>query len=322
MKLMILGSAGFLGSWTARAALAAGHEVIAVHREASDPWRLAGLPVQRLALDASGWPELIAQATPDAIVSLDWEGVSSSKRDDDAVQASNLARQKAVLASAIDTGVSRLIGVGSQAEYGPLNTRVTESMVPHPDTAYGRAKVEALRAWQVRSAQSPVSLVWARIFSVYGPLEGEGSVLSSIADAIAGGRTIALGEARLGWSYLYAADAASALIELATHPSVSGVYNVGHPEDPPLRDSLERFADRLHGRAFLAFGAAGPGRPFRLAADMSRLEKLGWRPRVDLGDGLAMTADWMSGELVRDPFDSQRMIPPRPSTRREVRAPT
>ncbi len=284
-----------------------------MHRPSSDLWRLRGVQgIRMVEVPSEEWGESIAREKPDVIVALDWNGVASTFRDDEQAQFENVRRQGEVIEAAIRCGAGRFVGLGSQAEYGMVHGRVAEVAPSDPITAYGRAKVEALRSMRHRLEQAGLEWVWARIFSVYGPLEGDGWLLPSIADAAAQGIPIALTEARQPWSYLYAADAGTALTALASHPSASGIYNVGNPQAPALRESIEIFAHALGASSLLRFGARPPSGPvIRLEPDVTRLQSLGWTPGVSAEDGLARTAEWFSGVEVRDPFDPERPLPGR-----------
>ncbi len=320
MKIIILGATGFLGSWTVRAAVAAGHEVIAVFKSSSDTWRLEGVTEPtRVAVDVgsgvAGWADAVRQHSADVLISLDWQGVDASQRDDELLQMANLERQTHLVAAASDSGVRMVLGVGSQAEYGPIDGPMRESQPTAPNTAYGRAKVAASEALQRRATESGLGWAWARVFSVYGPLEGDGTLISSIADAVAERRRIALGPGLHGWSYLHAADAATALLTLAVGHGVCGIYNVAHPDDPPLRESALIYAKNLGGAEFLGFGESRSRQSaHRLAADTTRLSNLGWRPRVDRESGLASTARWMTHLPESDLFDPSRELPRRRPT--------
>jgi UDP-glucose 4-epimerase len=305
VRITVLGATGFIGAWTARALVAAGHEVIATVRDSSSTWRIdgvAGLAVIRA--DAETWPATIAHQAPEVLLSLDWQGVSAAERDDDRVQRRNLPRQAAVVSAALDSGTRRIIGVGSQAELGAVDGVIEEDRAAQPLTAYGRAKVDARSALVEATTAVGAEQVWARVFSVFGPLEQGAWLLPGIARAAAAGAPYAMSSGTQPWSYLYAADAARAIATLATHPGASGDYAIAHPSAPPLRDSAQLFADAVG--ADLQFGdTAGMG----LQPRVTRLVELGWQPQWLAADAFAATAAWFRGEPVADPFAAGRSLP-------------
>lgn len=315
MAVLLLGATGFLGAWTARSLSAAtttsGTQVIALVRPSSSTWRIDGIPgVRVVRASEAEWPDEVERAAADTVLSLDWAGVAGSARDDGS-QWSNLERMTAVAAAAARSGAERFVGIGSQAEYGPHDQTLTEGAHTAPVTEYGKAKLEASRQTRAVCEAAGVTWVWGRVFSTFGPLDHGHWLLPQIATALLEGRDIELSSGEQRWSYLYGADAGAALAALATAPGASGIVNVGHPDAPRLRDTIEEFARHLPHGGRLLFGAIpmGPTSVTRLEPDTSRLEALGWRPRVARDEALAETARWLSGAEVADPARPGSALP-------------
>jgi nucleoside-diphosphate-sugar epimerase len=311
MRIVITGASGFLGAWASRALVADGHQVTALARSPS-PWRLAGVDELRIVVAASTlWPEEIARLAPEVLVVVDWTGVAGQSRDGE-VQWSNLHRQRRMIGAALTAGTHRIVGLGSQAEYGPRQDRISENAPTEPSTVYGQAKVAALAQLRELCEAAGVQWVWARVFSIYGPLDNEGLLLPTVADSLSAGRDVDLSSGEQLWSYLYASDAGRAIAHLANSSLAYGVYNVGHPYAPQLRDTIERFATHFDSEGVLRFGAAGPTRITRLEPDVDRLQSTSWEPRVGLTEGLQLTADWLLRRPLLDPFTGGRSLPGRP----------
>ncbi|MDO8108500.1 NAD(P)-dependent oxidoreductase [Isoptericola sp. b441] len=300
MTILVLGASGFLGAWTVRALKAAGAAPVALVRPSSALARIDGL-VDVLAVDEVSWPHAIADLRPSVVVSLDWMGVRGGSRDDPS-QQENVARIRSTAQAASRAGAARFVGVGSQAEYGPRDAPVDEAAALAPVTAYGRAKVAAAEATRAVCAETGMDWVWARVFSTYGPLDHPYWLLPRVGDALMAGESVALTAGEQRWSYLYGPDAGAALAALATHADVHGVVNVGHPDAPRLRDTVETFATHFPGGGPLRFGAIpySANQVMRLQPKTGRLAALGWRPSVALEDGLAETAAWLQGKDVTD----------------------
>lgn len=303
MRVVALGVSGFLGSWTLRALLELGHDVVGVVREESDLWRLAGLAsgmeVQRQS--SSRWSATIEAIRPDVVISLDWNGTASGDHSNDATQQSNRYRQAQLVEAAIRSGASRFVGIGSQAEYGLAIGPIPESTAPDPSTRYGQAKVDALSDVRGRATRSGLEWAWARVFSLFGPLDADQRLLPMIFDSVRDGRRVGLTAAEQPWSYLFVGDAARAVAILATHSGVGGIYNVAHPESPPLRQSLLEFSGLLGGEGLLDFGELPDGlNSGSRIADLTRINSTGWRPVLSRHEGFQLTADWLEGGRVTD----------------------
>lgn len=311
MRVTVTGASGFLGAWAVRALAASGVQTTALVRGKS-PWRLQGVDgVTVVHGHPESWPALAASSQPDTVLLLDWAGVGAPSRADEEIQYSNLVRWEAVVEAVLAAGATRLIGLGSQAEFGPQRGVIADDTPHAPVTAYGRAKVEAAALLESKSREAGGRSVWARVFSVYGPLDNEGVLLAQVADASAAGRAIPLSSGARAWSYLYAADAADALALLAEHPDPPDRCNIAHHDAPELKSIIDTFAGNLEW-CRLQYGALpDPPGGAQLRAETTRLRSLGWEPKTSLVDGLAHTARWLSGETVDDPF-ADAVLPARP----------
>jgi nucleoside-diphosphate-sugar epimerase len=314
VTVLILGASGFLGSWTLRALLAEGQEVVVLARPSSSLWRLDGLthPVTVLRAATNDWPAAIRSCNPRVLLSLDWEGVAGPMRDDHG-QWTNVDRLRAVATAAVESGAERLVGVGSQAEYGPQAGVISEAAEERPSTEYGRAKLAARRLLQQIAEEHEADWAWARVFSAYGPLDHDHWLLPTIARKLLAGEPVPLTQGVQQWSYLYGADAGAALAAVALGDR-SGVFNVGAPQVRPLRATIEEFAQHFPTTADLRFGEIPypPDPVMHLQPDVRRLSALGWAPRWSEGAGLAATAAWLAGGEIADPFDPDLALPRHP----------
>jgi len=315
MRVLVVGATGFLGSWTVRALLSLGAEVSILTRIASDTWRLAPvldrLDHQVIAGDEVRTP--IQRIAPDVLLSLDWAGVAGADRDDPS-QWDNLDRLRETVRAAADAGATRVIGVGSQAEYGPRAGVVMESDPAAPVTEYGRAKAAASSLFLNEALAAGLEGAWVRVFSTFGPLDHPYWVLPQLAARVLRGERAPLTDGTQRWSYLTGSDAGLAFARLATVEAIEGIYNLGNPEAPPLRTTIEAFARRLDRLDLLDFGSIphSPTSVMHLQPEVSRLMGLGWAPRTSLADGLTQTADWILGREIEDPILAGLTLPAAP----------
>jgi nucleoside-diphosphate-sugar epimerase len=313
VTVILLGASGFLGSWTARALVAEGVDVVALVRPSTDVWRIEPIPAVRVVRsEPDDWATVIPGLRPEVLVSCEWQGVAGAHRDDP-LQWANLDRLERVLDAAGNAGVRRFVGVGSQAEYGPVGGRISERHEAAPVTEYGKAKLAAMVRSSRMTRVRGMEWTWARVFSTFGPLDNDSWLLPTIADALLAGRRIPLSPGKQHWSYLPGWDAGRALSRLAITPNASGIYNVGHPNAPRLRDVIEQFARPFDRSDLLGFGdiELGAAAVRHLEPDTARLESLGWRADSDLSEALAESAAWFSGESTLDRILGG-MLPTRP----------
>ena len=138
MKIVVTGSSGFLGSWICRV-LTESHEVVALVRPTSDLFRLSGINNLTVTpINSEDWAKYISQSKTDALILADWWGVGNQERNDPR-QFENVERMILLASAAELSGIKTVIGVGSQAELGPISNVITEDMADNPTTKYGQA---------------------------------------------------------------------------------------------------------------------------------------------------------------------------------------
>ena len=71
-----------------------------------------------------------------------------------------------------------------------------------------------------------------------------------------------------------------------------GIYHVGTMEEVTIADLARRVAAHAGREIELVPGAAAPGGTMRRCPDISKLARLGYKPRVPLDEGLKPTLDW------------------------------
>lgn len=295
MQVLVTGAGGFLGAHVAAELAARGHRVAALVRPGLAPWRLAPLAgrIDILRGDLADGPAVaghLATLRTEAVVHLAWEGVGNAARNDPA-QARNIALTLDLVAAAADAGAQVFLGAGSQAEYGPKDHAIREEDATLPTTLYGHAKLAAgLMAGQIAAARG-LRFGWLRVFSTYGPGDNPGWLIPDLIARLRRGERMALTPGEQRWGFLHARDAAAGFRAVLEHAGAGGVFNLGSPDAPPLRETIALLRDLVDPRVPLGFGDI-PYRPdqvMRLEADVGRLTALGWVPRIALAEGLAET---------------------------------
>jgi nucleoside-diphosphate-sugar epimerase len=135
-----------------------------------------------------------------------------------------------------------------------------------------------------------------RPFNVYGPGQvGGGAVGAFIADALAGRDLVVRGDGSQIRAWCYVDDLVEAvLLALERDEAVGQVFNVGNPRSTvtifDLAQRIRRLTEAPVGIEFAPLGYVDVELRIPNVDKASRL--LGWKPRVELDEGLARTIVW------------------------------
>jgi nucleoside-diphosphate-sugar epimerase len=289
--ILITGAGGFVGAAIAKAAVAAGHDVVGLVR--NDRSRLAPvadrISLQRVDLaDAPAVAALLGSVRPDIVIHSAWEGVGGASRSG-SIQLDNIRTTVGLADAAIAAGARKFVGIGSQAEYGRYDRRIAETDLPQPTMLYGAAKLAANHLAAQRCREAGVSFAWLRLFSVYGPGDNPNWLIPSTAASLVRGIRPKCTAGTQKWDYLYIDDVADGVLAAALTERANGVFNLSSGEPIAVRTIVEMLRDIAAPGLKLTFGEVpfGPDQIMHLEGDNSRLrEATGWSVRVPLAEGL------------------------------------
>ncbi|MFV2058798.1 MAG: NAD-dependent epimerase/dehydratase family protein, partial [Thiohalomonadales bacterium] len=92
--------------------------------------------------------------------------------------------------------------------------------------------------------------------------------------------------------FLHVDDLASAALYLMQNYNAEQIVNVGTGIDISIAEVARLMGEIVGFEGELAFDSSKPDGPPRKLLDVSSLGELGWRYKIDLREGLAMTYAW------------------------------
>jgi dTDP-glucose 4,6-dehydratase len=312
--VLVTGAGGFIGSHVVEAAVAAGASVRAFVRYNSrnDYGWLEALPAEALA-DVEIFrgdltnPEAVAGALSGCATVLHLGAlvpIPYSYRHPREFVATNVGGTVNLLEAARRADVERIVHTSTSEVYGtPHAVPIGEGHPLQAQSPYAASKVGAdqlaLSYW--RSFGTPV--VIARPFNTFGPRQSARAVIPTIiAQALAGER-VELGATWPTRDFLFVADTAAGMLRCAQVAGIEGeVVNLGTGVEASVGEVVARVGELL-GRPLDVLAADRRLRPAaseveRLVCDAGKAGALlGWRPSVDLAEGLRRTIEWIESSL-------------------------
>lgn len=241
----------------------------------------------------------------DAFYHLAWEGTAEDKWDDAETQTVNIqyTLDAVKLAHAMKAGV--FVGAGSQAEYGRVDDILRPDTPVNPENAFGAAKLCAGQLSRIMCAQFGIKHIWTRILSVYGPYDGNDTMIISTIRKLLKGEKPALTMGEQEWDYLYSEDAAEALYllgecnystEYKDADRGGKIYCLGSGKSYPLKEYINVLRDVINKDIEIGYGEIpySDKEVMHLCADISKLtEDTGFEPQMPFPKGIVLTVKYV-----------------------------
>lgn len=219
----------------------------------------------------------------------------------------NLKIELNVIEAAHRCGVEKLVFLGSSCIYPKFAEQPIreDSLLTGPleptNEWYAIAKIAGIKLCQAYRKQYDRDFISAMPCNLYGPNDNFDLTSSHVIPALIrkAHQAKQTGSAMEVWGsgqplreFLYADDAAQAIVHLAKHYSGYEHVNVGYGEDVSISRLVELVCQAVGFEGQITFDASKPdGTPRKLMA-IDTLKQMGWSPSVDLDTGLRLTYQW------------------------------
>lgn len=331
MKILVTGSAGFIGSALVLQLLQRGDQVIGLdnHNDYYDPV----IKEARLALfsnhpnythirmdlvDRQGIQRLFAEHKPQRVVNLAAQaGVRYSIENPLAYIDSNIVGFANILEGCRHNGVEHLVYASSSSVYG-ANTKMPFSVhdnVDHPLSLYAATKKSNELMAHTYSHLYGLPTTGLRFFTVYGPWGRPDMALFLFTKSILEGKPVRVfnyGKHRRAFTYID--DIISGILKVLDRPAPANddwlgdqpdpatstapwrVYNIGNTTTVELLDYIAAIEKALGKKAELELLPLQPGDVPDAYADMADLvDQFDYKPQTPVEQGVANFIDWYRG---------------------------
>lgn len=300
-RVMVTGGAGFLGSHLIDRLLARGDEVVCVDNfftgTRQNVEHLHGNPRFELLRHDVTFPlyievdEIYNLACPASPVHYQHDPVQTTKTSvHGAINMLGLAKRlccKILQASTSEVYGDAAIHPQTEDYWGNVNPIGIRSCYDE-----GKRCAETLFFDYHRQHDLPIKV--ARIFNTYGPRmhPADGRVVSNFITQALQGESITLyGDGSQTRSFCYVDDLVEGLIALMESDiGITGPINLGNPVEFTIRQLAEKVIELVGSTSQLAVLPLPQDDPRQRQPDIGKAERLlGWRPKVQLDEGLTRT---------------------------------
>lgn len=226
----------------------------------------------------------------------------------------NLQIQTNVIATAHETGVEKLMFLGSSCIYPrlapqPMNEDMLLTGPLEPTNQwYAIAKIAGVKQCQAYRRAHGRDFISVMPTNLYGPGDNFDLTSSHVLPALiakahtaktTGAATLTLwGSGTPRREFLHVDDLADACVHLMKTYSDEGLINIGVGADVTIRELAETIADVVGFKGSFTFDTSKPDGTPRKLLDVRRLTALGWTAKTDLRAGIAATYDWYRQNIV------------------------
>lgn len=220
----------------------------------------------------------------------------------------NLQIQNNVIRAAYETGVRKLLFLGSSCIYPKFAPQpIPESALlggPLEPTneAYAIAKIAGIELCQAFAREYGANFISAMPTNLYGPGDDFDLETSHVLAALmrkaheaktgGAGHMVVWGTGTPRREFLHVDDLAAALLFLLENYDSPEIINVGCGEDISIRGLAKLICEVVGFQGELKWDASKPDGTPRKLLDISRIRSFGWKPAIALRDGIARLYQW------------------------------
>jgi len=220
----------------------------------------------------------------------------------------NLMIHANVIQAARSAQVEKLLYLGSSCIYPRLADQpiTEEALLTGPleptNEAYAIAKIAGIKMCDAYRTQYGCNFVSAMPTNLYGPNDNFDLESSHVLPALmrkfddarrSGADSVTVwGTGTPRREFLHVDDLADACVFLMARYTEPGPINVGFGSDVAIGELAALVRDVVHPEASIEFDTSKPDGMPRKLLDSDRLHQLGWRPSIDLEDGIRSTYEW------------------------------
>lgn len=298
----LTGATGAIGRALINELLKNGIRVLVFARESERARELERLGITVVYTDLSELENIHLSEQYDAFFHLGWNGTRGEDRLNEQLQKKNVEYTLSAVRLAKRLGCKSFVGVGSQAEYGRVESgvKLSPETETNPDTFYGSEKLNAMQEARKLCGELGIKFCWCRVLSTYGIGDNPNNLIMYLINQCISGGECNLTPCEHKWDYLFTEDLARGLLLISKRGVNGEIYVIGSGTARDMKEYVNAVYDAVGNKdAKLNFGAIDyyPNQVMYLCADISKLViDTGFAPEIPFEEGIKKTVDYYKGK--------------------------
>jgi UDP-glucuronate decarboxylase len=308
MRILVTGGAGFLGSHLCERLLTDGHEVLCLDNfftgRKKNVTEMLKNPVFELVRHDTVLPILLEVdkiyhlACPASPIHYQYNPVKTIKTNIlgtlNMLGIAKRVKARMLLASTSEVYGDPAVHPQKEDYWGNVNPIGIRS-------CYDEGKRAAETLMMDYHRQNRVDIRIVRIFNTYGPrmLPDDGRVVSNfIVQALKGQEITVYGGGSQTRSFCYVDDLVDGMVRMMNSEDFIGPVNLGNPEEFTILDFAKKIVAMTGSKSKIVHKPLPSDDPTQRQPDITLAsEKLGWKPKVSVDEGLKKTIEFFRKEL-------------------------
>jgi nucleoside-diphosphate-sugar epimerase len=317
MKIVVTGSAGFIGSHLSERLIKEGHQVLGIDnfdpfydrkvKESNLKFLLTQTNFKFEECDLAKTEGLpcIVNFKPDVIVHLAGKaGVRPSIEDPQGYIEANITATRNILDVMRKNSMCKLVFASSSSVYGnsPLTPYREDMDLSRPISPYAFTKKAAELLNFTYHELFKLDIVNLRFFTVYGPRQRPDLAIHKFVKLVKQGKAIPMfGDGSTSRDYTYYEDTVSGIVGainyVNTHENVYEIFNLGNSNPVSLKDLIAAIGKATGINPIINQMPMQPGDVQITYADITRAKEiLGYSPTTSIDKGLAKFVEWYDSQ--------------------------
>ncbi len=229
-RILVTGGTGFIGRYVVERLRSEGVAPIVTNSaESNDNSHVLDLT------DEGSVRSLIGSVNPDIVLHL--AGVTGASTSAERCNQVNYFGTVNLLEALATSNVSRVVLIGSAAEYGAQSTPFREDMALEPVSPYAISKAKANEYALEQHAKGGLPVTILRVFTAYGHGQPSRMFLSQVISHALSGTTFEMSNGLQRRDFVHVTDVADAILPAGTvEAAVGRVINIANGRSIALRD--------------------------------------------------------------------------------------